>query len=119
MGCPKQMVFGPCGGVRDDGRCELADHPCTFLDTAPAHLVAGRPHRHRPGDGRPGRGVGWWAGRRSSLLAAATSPPVVLTDLTVEPFAPRSVRRVTERSPGPATRCWSASTQPPRPAPDA
>ncbi|MGZ6874678.1 MAG: methylenetetrahydrofolate reductase C-terminal domain-containing protein, partial [Blastococcus sp.] len=31
-GCPKRMVFGPCGGVRDDGGCELADHRCVFLD---------------------------------------------------------------------------------------
>ena len=34
-GCPKRMVFGPCGGVRDDGRCEVAEHPCVFLDGAP------------------------------------------------------------------------------------
>ena len=30
-GCPKRMVFGPCGGVRDDGRCEVAEHACVFL----------------------------------------------------------------------------------------
>jgi 5,10-methylenetetrahydrofolate reductase len=30
--CPKNMEFGPCGGVKFDGRCEVADHPCVFLD---------------------------------------------------------------------------------------
>ncbi len=27
-GCPKRMVFGPCGGVRADDRCEMAATPC-------------------------------------------------------------------------------------------
>jgi 5,10-methylenetetrahydrofolate reductase len=31
--CPKHMVFGPCGGVRASGACEVSDHPCVFLDT--------------------------------------------------------------------------------------
>ena len=26
------MVFGPCGGVRADGGCEMAPHPCVFDD---------------------------------------------------------------------------------------
>ena len=25
------MVHGPCGGVREDGGCELGDRPCAFL----------------------------------------------------------------------------------------
>jgi 5,10-methylenetetrahydrofolate reductase len=29
-GCPKNMVMGPCGGVRADGDCELAPRPCAF-----------------------------------------------------------------------------------------
>lgn len=29
--CPKSMTFGPCGGVRNGGRCEVADDPCTFV----------------------------------------------------------------------------------------
>lgn len=31
--CPKRMEYGPCGGVERDGRCEVAAHPCAFLDT--------------------------------------------------------------------------------------
>lgn len=30
--CPKSMGYGPCGGVRFDGACEVADHRCVFVD---------------------------------------------------------------------------------------
>ena len=78
-GCPKRMVFGPCGGVRDDGRCELADHPCPFL-TEPA-----------PGWSTP---VVRPAPRPGGLLARAEHGPVVLTDLTAAPGDLASVRSV-------------------------
>jgi hypothetical protein len=79
-GCPKRMVFGPCGGVRDDGRCEVAEHRCVFLDDpAPAWDAPAAPPVAPP----PG-----------SLLDRARTRPVVLTDLTVAPFDPASVRRV-------------------------
>ena len=30
--CPKHMTYGPCGGVRDDGACEIdASLPCPFI----------------------------------------------------------------------------------------
>jgi 5,10-methylenetetrahydrofolate reductase len=29
-GCPKHMVMGPCGGVRDGGGCEVIPGPCVF-----------------------------------------------------------------------------------------
>jgi methylenetetrahydrofolate reductase (NADPH) len=29
-GCPKHMVMGPCGGVRDGGGCEVFPGPCVF-----------------------------------------------------------------------------------------
>jgi 5,10-methylenetetrahydrofolate reductase len=79
-GCPKRMVFGPCGGVRDDGRCELADHPCVFLDAPLPRWTVPAPPAPDP---RPG-----------SLLDRARNGPVVLTDLTVRPFDPASVGRV-------------------------
>jgi methylenetetrahydrofolate reductase (NADPH) len=42
--CPKHMVFGPCGGVRPDGGCEMASRPCVFPDAiVPDIAVAGRP----------------------------------------------------------------------------
>ena len=80
LGCPKRMVFGPCGGVRDDGRCELDEHACVFLD---APLV------RWPDPPVP-------ATTPSTLLDHAARAPVVLTDLTVTPFDPASVRRVVE-----------------------
>jgi 5,10-methylenetetrahydrofolate reductase len=30
---PKHMEYGPCGGVEFDGSCEVAPHPCVFLET--------------------------------------------------------------------------------------
>jgi methylenetetrahydrofolate reductase (NADPH) len=29
-GCPKHMVMGPCGGVREGGGCEVIPGPCVF-----------------------------------------------------------------------------------------
>lgn len=31
--CPKQMVFGPCGGVRAGGRCEVDERECPFIES--------------------------------------------------------------------------------------
>jgi 5,10-methylenetetrahydrofolate reductase len=72
------MVFGPCGGVRDDARCELADHPCVFLD---APLVRWPDPPVRPTT-------------PSTLLDRAVTGPVVLVDLSVTPFDPASVSRI-------------------------
>lgn len=73
-GCPKRMVFGPCGGVRTGGRCEVDDHPCPFVET----------------------GLVRWNGPRPSSPSAATGPgglrqtmarrPVVVTDFRARPF---------------------------------
>jgi 5,10-methylenetetrahydrofolate reductase len=91
MGCPKNMLFGPCGGVREDGRCEVAEHACTFLDGTPAwsaDAVGGADRRTLAAP--PSTPT------RSALLQTALTRPVVLTDLTVRPFDPASVRAVTE-----------------------
>jgi 5,10-methylenetetrahydrofolate reductase len=74
------MVFGPCGGVRDDERCELDEHPCVFLD---APLVRWPEPPVRPTTLSP-------------LLDRAARGPVVLADLSVVPFDPASVRRVVD-----------------------
>jgi len=77
-GCPKRMVFGPCGGVGDDGRCELAEHPCVFLDQPLVRWPEPPVQPRTP----------------SALLDPAAHDPVVLVDLSVTPFDPASVRRV-------------------------
>ncbi len=43
-GCPKRMVYGPCGGVRPDDGCEMVAAPCVFaeLDALPESPAAGR-----------------------------------------------------------------------------
>ena len=81
LGCPKRMVFGPCGGVRDDERCELAEHRCVFVGAPLVPLARRAVARARAAARRP-------AG------AAPPRGPVVLTDLSVPPFDPASVRRV-------------------------
>jgi methylenetetrahydrofolate reductase (NADPH) len=80
LGCPKRMVFGPCGGVRSDERCEVAEHRCVFLD-GPPPVWPDPPVRPAAASG---------------LLAAAERGPVVLTDLSTAPFDADSVRRVVE-----------------------
>lgn len=62
------MVHGPCGGVRADLSCELGDRPCAFPALVP------------------------WAG--DAVPAVPAVVPRVLTDLTVRPYDPGSVRRV-------------------------
>jgi 5,10-methylenetetrahydrofolate reductase len=75
------MHYGPCGGVRADLSCELGDRPCPFAAGPLPDWAGGDPPPEPPpaADG---------------LLARAAVRPVVLTDLTVEPYRPASVRRV-------------------------
>jgi methylenetetrahydrofolate reductase (NADPH) len=66
------MVFGPCGGVRADLGCELGDRPCPFATAPPVR----------------------WTG--APIDPAPLTAPLVLTDLTVRPYDPESVREVVE-----------------------
>jgi methylenetetrahydrofolate reductase (NADPH) len=86
-GCPKRMVYGPCGGVRADLSCEMAPVPCPFARGGPVvfepEATAGTTDLPPAAD--PG----------STLTAAAARGPVVLADLSVRPFDPASIRQVT------------------------
>lgn len=43
MNCPKQMRNGPCGGVRQNGHCEVyPDMPCVWLDAYQGSLQIDR-----------------------------------------------------------------------------
>ena len=58
--CPKRMQFGPCGGVKPDGQCEMRSGPCAFDDVVP------------------------WPGDIKQLPAVPA--PLILTDFSCEPF---------------------------------
>jgi 5,10-methylenetetrahydrofolate reductase len=65
--CPKRMEYGPCGGVKFDGSCEVSPSPCVFLDR---------------------RTVGWH-GIESDAAARASDP-------TPEPVPSAGARRMRE-----------------------
>lgn len=76
-GCPKRMVYGPCGGVRRNGDCEMVAEPCVFERLAdPPVQPANDAQDAGPG---PGSSSGWQA-------------PLVLTDLSVPPADAATLR---------------------------
>jgi methylenetetrahydrofolate reductase (NADPH) len=56
------MTFGPCGGVRPDGQCEMRPGPCTFVDYVP------------------------WSG--PDVQSASAVAPLILCDFSCSPFDP-------------------------------
>ena len=78
-GCPKRMVYGPCGGVRHNGDCEMVAEPCVFdrLPDPPGPAV-GDPAGGGV-DSRPDSSDDW-------------SVPLVLTDLSVPPADAATLR---------------------------
>jgi methylenetetrahydrofolate reductase (NADPH) len=79
--CPKHMVYGPCGGVRENGDCELGDRRCPFVDRALVHWDG--PHAES-NDWRP----------------FSTDGAGIVIDLRVRPFDVGSIDEVTRRLAG-------------------
>ena len=80
--CPKHMVYGPCGGVKNSGACEVDERPCPFVD----------------------RALRRWDGPIVESADTATQTPfgdpAIVIDLRVRPFDLDSIRDVTARLAG-------------------
>ena len=83
--CPKHMVYGPCGGVRVDERCEVDDRPCPFVH-APTVRWTGPP---------PPRSTATTTATIGEVLGRPPGEPIIITDLRVRPFDRRSIEHVT------------------------
>lgn len=87
LDCPKRMQYGPCGGVRPDGRCEVAEAPCTFLD-APVVRWTGldrRGRQPRPSDSLPSA---------AAMRELLRTRPVVVADLPARACSSTSIREI-------------------------
>jgi methylenetetrahydrofolate reductase (NADPH) len=90
--CPKAMTYGPCGGVHADGTCEVAAHPCVFLERAlPVRWDAAVPAPLAP---RSAAAV--------ELDAIRLRRPLVLTGFPLRPLTTDGIAAVAERLRGSA-----------------
>ena len=85
-GCPKRMVYGPCGGVRADDRCELDDRHCPFVERQTVRWI--------------GPDLAASTGDRAGLFGRHDSGPVIVTDLGVRPYDVSSIHGVASRLAG-------------------
>ncbi len=75
VACPKSMEYGPCGGVKPDGTCEVADHACVFLEL-PTVRWHGVVSAERPGVSDPVPQITGSSGATRMRALLATRPIV-------------------------------------------
>jgi len=86
--CPKRMVFGPCGGVAPDGRCEVPHvGPCVFLGS-PVRLATWAAQNLQPGTPPP------------SPVPLVAGRPVVVGHAVAPALSVDGMRRVADRPAG-------------------
>lgn len=73
--CPKSMVYGPCGGVRFDGRCEVAEHACPFVEVGAVRW----------------RGPGPERARGSAMRSLLETRPIVVADFPARALSAESI----------------------------
>ncbi|MFT4306477.1 MAG: methylenetetrahydrofolate reductase C-terminal domain-containing protein [Microbacterium sp.] len=77
--CPKTMVYGPCGDVHSDGRCEISASACVFLEAPTVRWPDAGDDTVASGARHPGDEIATAAGRELRTLAARRK--LVLTGL--------------------------------------
>jgi len=80
--CPKTMVHGPCGGVHQDGACEIGGRRCVFLADPDAPLSTATVAPERAPFGMGAR----------ELMALWERRPIVTVELASEPLSTESQR---------------------------
>lgn len=85
--CPKHMQYGPCGGVRPDGQCEMRSGPCAFPDV-----------------------VAW---DRAVTPSRPATTPLILSDFSCTPFDPDDLSATASLLADPAMRFWWGASEPP------
>ena len=76
--CPKDMTYGPCGGVSADGACEVGPFACVFLDRDVVSWKETARHAAPPVE--------------DALVVASRSRPLVVADLADRPLDAGSTR---------------------------
>lgn len=83
--CPKSMTFGPCGGVHADGGCEVAPHPCVFLDRPLPVAWTGVPVEAAPA-----------SPAAAEVVSILSRRPLVMTGFPLRPLTSDGIARAAD-----------------------